>query len=95
MATTFCTNHIRQTGIQLFILIRDHEDRRARVRLRTHIGVVGVFIAGGIASTILCSLLLRKAIFFALIPLAVLLIDFLYADLMTQKDRLKETPAGH
>ena len=95
MATTFCTNHIRQTGIQLSILIRDHGNKKARVRLWTHIGMIGVFIAGGIASTMLCACLLGKAIFFALIPLAVLLIDFLHADLMTQKDRLKETPAGH
>ena len=95
MATTFCTNHIRQTGVQLSLLIRDHGNKKARVRLWTHIGMISVFIAGGIVSTVLCNWLLGKAIFFALIPLAILLIDFLHADLVSQKDRLKEPPAGH
>ena len=95
MATTFCTNHIRQIGIQLSVLIREHGNRKVRVRLWTHIGMISIFIAGGIASTILCSLLLGRAIFFALVPLTVLLIDFLHADLITQKGRLKEIPGGH
>lgn len=95
MATTFCTNHVRQTGIQLVKTWKNPQDKKAKVCLWTHIAMMGTFVVGGVLSTMLCGIFLGKALFFALIPLLILLADFLYSDLCTQKSRMEEVPGGH
>ena len=94
MATTFCTNHLRQFAIAI-TKYRKHRDPNQRIRLLSHLLMLAIFIAGGAISTILCHRFLGKAIFFALIPLAVVLVDFLYADLKKEKARLDQIPGGH
>jgi uncharacterized membrane protein YoaK (UPF0700 family) len=54
-----------------------------------------IFVFGGVISTILCRMFLGKAIWFTLIPLTVLLVDLLHADLSTEKDKIENTPRGH
>ena len=54
-----------------------------------------VFVIGGVISTILCNLFLGKAIFAALIPLMIVFIDLLYADLKREKGALERIPHGH
>ena len=63
--------------------------------LINHLLMLAVFVVGGFVSTILCHLLRGKAIFFALIPLAIVLVDFLHADLKTEKAALDRIPRGH
>jgi uncharacterized membrane protein YoaK (UPF0700 family) len=57
--------------------------------------MIFVFVVGGICSTKLCSIFLGHAIWFALIPLGILLAVFLYADLKKEKGKLDLVPHGH
>lgn len=94
MATTFCTNHLRQLAVWFTKFVK-HRTQPEKVRFLSHLLMLAVFVAGGFVSTILCHLLRGKAIFFALIPLIIILIDFLYADLKTEKGDLSRVPRGH
>ncbi len=94
MATTFCTNHLRQLAIWFTKYVK-HRKQPEKVRFLSHLLMLVVFVVGGVVSTILCHLLKGKAIFFALIPLIIILIDFLYADLKIEKGDLSRVPRGH
>lgn len=94
MATTFCTNHLRQTGVAFCKALR-HRERSHVDRMLRHLEMLGVFVLGGVCSTVLCRFFLGKAIFAALIPLAVIFADLLHADLTTEKDVLEQIPHGH
>lgn len=95
MATVFCTNHIRQTGIALVKSVKTGGAKQHTSRLAMHLGMLFCFVVGGIVSTILCHLYLGKAIWAALVPLAILLADLLYADLKKEKDMHDVIPNGH
>jgi len=94
MATTFCTNPLRQLAISVTKFAK-HREKAQRVRLLSHLLMLAVFVVGGVISTVLCHLFLGKAIFAALIPLLIVLIDFLYADLKKEKGELDRIPRGH
>ncbi len=94
MATTFCTNHWRQVAIAMTKAIR-HRDAAYLPRMTQHLCMLLVFVVGGVLSTILCNLFLGKAIFVALIPLMIVFIDLLYADLKREKGALGRIPHGH
>ena len=94
MATTFCTNHLRQVGIHLVKWRRKGDDGSLRRSLK-HLYMLGFFIGGGIISTILCHLFLGKAIWGASIILIVLFIDLLHADLTIERNLLSKAPMGH
>lgn len=94
MATTFCTNHLRQLAIW-FIKFVKHRQQTEKIRFLSHLLMLAVFVAGGVISTILCHLLKGKAVFFTLLPLIIILIDFLYADLKKEKGKLTRVPRGH
>lgn len=94
MATTFCTNHIRQVGVGFAKAVRKH-DRTALKRGLIHAGMVLCFFLGGMILTFFCSLLNEKAIWIALIPLAVVLGKLTYADLTAEHGQLDRKPAGH
>lgn len=96
MATTFCTNHIRQVGIAICKAIRHPAQKSSYFhRMWIHLGMLTVFVAGGVLSTYFCNIFLGKAIWLSLIPLLILFIDLLYADLKTEKGRLDQIPRGH
>ncbi len=96
MATTFCTNHIRQVGVFFCKSLRHSEERGGHLRrMGVHLGMLAVFVAGGAASAFLCHRLLGKAIWVALIPLGIALIYLLYADFIGEKGRLDQKPRGH
>lgn len=95
MATTFCTNHLRQTGVALVKSIKTHGDRTNVTRMLNHLTMLLVFVMGGILSTVLCEFLLGKAIWAALIPLAVVFIDLLHADLKKERELMDMKPHGH
>lgn len=82
MATTFCTNHLRQTGIACCQALRTKDSQYVK-RSLCHLGMIGMFVLGAVISTVLCHNIQGRSIWFALIPLAVVLVDLLHADLHT------------
>lgn len=96
VSTTFCSNHIRQVGLTLYHSFkRNEEGARYRKRLFVHLAMIGVFATGVVTATVLCDRLLGKGVWFTLIPLGVILADFLYADLKKEKCRFADTPHGY
>jgi uncharacterized membrane protein YoaK (UPF0700 family) len=100
MATTFCTNHLRQVGIALCKTLRHHGEGRENCRkyyrrALEHLGMLCVFVVGGVCATMLCKIFLGKALWFALIPLVIVFSDLLYADLKKEKGKLDLIPHGH
>jgi uncharacterized membrane protein YoaK (UPF0700 family) len=54
-----------------------------------------VFVIGGVCATALCKILLGRALWITLIPLGIVLADFLYADIKKEKGKLDLIPHGH
>lgn len=81
VATTFCTNHIRQAGKSFVNFVKSPEDRAMKNKFKIHMEMIGAFIVGGIISTILCHLFLGKAILFTLIPLGITFIRLIRYDI--------------
>ncbi len=81
VSTTFCTNHIRQVGVAISRLVKKNNVEESRRKLFVHSQMIGVFVLGGVISTILCRILLGKAIWFVLIPLVTVLFDLFYLDI--------------
>lgn len=94
-ATTFCTNHVRQIGVWIVKAFKNRNDKTYTKMLVHHIVMIILFVAGGIVSTVLCGAVQGHAIWFVLIPLAVLLFDFLYADLKKERSHFTDKPHGH
>ena len=94
MATTFCTNQLRQVGIGLAKFARKG-DRQALGRSLFFLGMLGCFFAGGVLSTLVCGPLGAKSIWLNLLPLGVVLARLVHADLTQEKGRLSQKPAGH
>lgn len=97
VATTFATNHIRQIGIGLAKEIRHrHTDEKShRIKLKMHLKMLFFFAVGCIAGAFLSNHFLGKAIWATLLPLAFVFCVLLYADLVAEKSRIEEKPAGH
>lgn len=94
MATTFVTNHIRQTGIWLVKGVRKRDGAVLR-RSARHLGMVSVFFLGGLVLTLVCPALGAKAIWLALAPLGVILIVLVRADLVAERQLFDRKPHGH
>jgi uncharacterized membrane protein YoaK (UPF0700 family) len=96
MATTFCTNHLRQVGVALCKAVR-HPGENAEYlkRSRIHFAMLIVFVVGGVCATALCRIWMGKAIWITLIPLGIVFLDLLYADTKTERDKLDMVPRGH
>ena len=95
MATTFCTNHVRQIGVALTKAIRNHGEQKYVKRMNTHIAMIIMFVLGGTVATILVNFFTGRAIWAAVIPLTVIFVDLLHADLTIEKDKLHKKPSGH
>lgn len=94
MATTFCTNNVRQIGIWLVKGFRN-KDRQAFLKAFYYFEMLIYFIIGAVVSTFLCGRFLGKAIWFSLIPLIVVFADLLYADLKKEHGMIAKKPHGH
>ncbi len=84
MATTFCTNHVRQAGAH-FDAWRRKRHKIELTRSLMHLSMIGVFVLFGIISAVLCGLVAGKAIWGASVLLAVVFADLLYADLVSER----------
>ena len=80
VATTFCTNHIRQVGVSLCHLLT-HEGEHAKYEneLWVHVGMLAAFVLGGAVSAALCGVFLGRAVWFAELALAAALVYLLRA----------------
>ena len=94
MATTFCTNHVRQVGIHLHKFLSGKNIASFKRSLR-HLGMLAMFVLGGVFGVIGCNLWKGRAIWGAALPMLILFFDFLHADLTNEKDRLGTLPHGH
>ncbi|MBQ7266539.1 MAG: DUF1275 domain-containing protein [Firmicutes bacterium] len=96
MATTFCTNHIRQTGIALVKALRHRkEGNKADIKkLRMHIGMLLCFTVGAVSSASLTLIFKDRTIFFSLLPLLILFTLLLHSD-KEDADKLELKPMGH
>ena len=82
MATTFCVNHMRMVSAAASkLLTRKEKEPEQWEQLRTHGGMLLSFVLGATVSAMLCVLFSVYAIWFTLIPLVVLAIDLLRADM--------------
>jgi uncharacterized membrane protein YoaK (UPF0700 family) len=95
MATTFCTNHIRQVGIAASKLMRHHGGKVYAERMFFHLKMLGMFVIGVVSAVLLCKRFLGHAMFFALIPLSIILADLLYADIKLEHGQFESKPRGH
>lgn len=94
MATTFCTNHLRQTGIWLVKYCKKGEVTYLK-RCKKHITMLASFFIGGIISTVGVRLFQEKSIWLALIPLSINFLLLSYADLTSEHELLQNVPSGH
>ena len=95
MATTFCTNHIRQVGVFLTKWLRRPEEASHRHRFLVHLLMLGAFTVGGMVSAIVCRYLGGRAIWGASLLLLVVFADLAHADRTTERGLLFRKPAGH
>lgn len=97
VATTFATNHIRQIGIGLAkeLQHRHSADKSHREKLLKHTQMLLFFAGGAVVGTLFCRLLVGRAIWLTLIPLGVIFLTLLHADLTTEKAMVERKPAGH
>ncbi len=94
MATTFCTNHLRQTGIHIAKWIRKKDVSSLKRSLR-HFEMLGMFVAGSAIGAIMCHLFGGRAIWGAAALMAFAFFDLLRADLGREKGKLYQVPSGH
>ncbi len=94
MATTFCTNHLRQLGISMVKWFHKRSSA-SKKRFYMHLLMLISFVGGGILSAFLCIHFKGKAIWLSEIPLMIVFIDLLHADLGAEKDKLHVVPHGH
>ena len=94
MATTFCTNHIRQVGIAAVKYVKK-KDRTAMNRGLAHLFMIGCFFAGGVLLSLIQAIFGAKSIWIALIPTGVVFVQLSHADLTTEHDKLNQKPWGH
>lgn len=94
MATTFCTNHLRQTGIHVVKWIRKR-DRTYLKRSQRHLEMLAAFVAGGAAGAVMCHYFRGHSIWGAAALLMIAFFDLLHADLVQEKGKLYQVPSGH
>ncbi len=80
MATTFCTNHLRQTGVAVAHCLKQR-DGASKTQVFVHIRMLVFFVLGAAVSALVCRYVGGKTIWLTLIPLGIVFVDLLYADL--------------
>lgn len=94
MATTFVTNHIRQTGSNLVKAIRDHDEIASR-KWKSHALMIGFFALGACLAAFISRFIDVRTII-ALAPVnLVIFIKLAYADITSEHKYIEMTPHGH
>ncbi len=84
MATTFCVNHIRVMGISLTqLLSRKNRQPESAAQFRAHGLMILCFLVGAVSAGFLCRIFDVRAIWWMLLPLVILFLDLLLADMKT------------
>ena len=60
-----------------------------------HAGMLFFFAVGAVVGTVFCHLIAGKAIWVTILPLAVIFVTLLHADLTTEKELFEQKPSGH
>lgn len=94
MATTFCTNHIRQMGVNLYQYFYTHQPKKKQLFLR-HSGMVLSFAGGVLASTVISRYIPYQSLWGACLILLVIFMKLLLADRGEEKKLLERRPRGH
>lgn len=94
MATTFCTNHVRQVGIHLHYFLTKRDPHLPQT-LAAPPGDAGDVCARRVIGVFTCRWMGGKAIWGTAVPMLVLFISLLRADLTVEKERLHALPHGH
>lgn len=94
MATTFCTNHVRQVGVALAKGIRKH-DQAALHRGAVHLAMLLGFLGGGALLSFAGEFWQEKSIWVAMVPLGIILVNLIHADLTTERSAMDRKPLGH
>lgn len=84
MATTFCTNHVRQMGVQIAKVIRNKDKSKFRV-CAVHLLMIVSFLFGGIVLTYSCKYLQEKSIWLAIVPMTFCLVNLIRTDIVSLK----------
>lgn len=95
VSTTFCTNHVRQTGIAIVHLIHHPEEEKWPKKLATHVSMLAMFLLGAVAATFSSDRMDVRSIWLTVPVLLFLAVRFLYADLLTERELLEQKPRGH
>ena len=94
MATTFCTNHVRQLGVAAAKVVRKHDEAAAH-RGKVHLAMLISFFTGGVVLSFAGKFLEERSIWLALLPLGFILINLIHADLTIEHDAMDRKPRGH
>ena len=89
MATTFCTNHIRQLGISAAKCVKGG-DADARHRGLVHVRMLVSFLLGGVVLSFGSIFLAERCIWLALIPLALVLAALASADFRAARSGIED-----
>lgn len=94
MATTFCTNHVRQVGVALAKGMRKH-DQAALRRGGVHLLMLLGFLGGGVLLSLAGEYWAERSIWISLIPLGIVLVNLIHADLTIERNSMDQKPRGH
>ena len=94
MATTFCTNHVRQLGVAAAKVTRKH-DQAAAHRGKVHLGMLLSFFTGGVLLSFLGQYVGEKAIWLTIPPLLFIFVNLVHADRTTEHEYFDQKPRGH
>ena len=94
MATTFCTNHLRQFG-SFFVRYLRSRERSVLRKFVLHGSMLLLFMLGVVAATLGCRFAGYRSIWGAGLVLLFVFLRLLYADRTYERDLLQKTPHGH
>lgn len=87
MASTFCTNHLREAASALTRWAMLPKEKRQRYRFLQHIAMILFFCLGVAVSTLLGTVFGGKSIWFAALPLGYVLLSLLFSQKRVKKAR--------